>query len=63
MNMQQAVQSRSSANGYGRRKVEKDSAARSDSKFHTGKANYSRTSSGNHSILLVSIRYISISKF
>ncbi|XP_047941527.1 polyadenylate-binding protein-interacting protein 4-like isoform X3 [Salvia hispanica] len=51
MNMQQAVQSRSSANGYGRRKVEKDSAARSDSKFHTGKANYSRTSSGKGGIL------------
>ncbi|KAL1559158.1 Polyadenylate-binding protein-interacting protein 3, variant 2 [Salvia divinorum] len=46
MNMQQVVQPRSSSNGYGRRKVEKDPAARSDSKFQTGKANYSRTNFG-----------------
>ncbi|XP_041994997.1 polyadenylate-binding protein-interacting protein 4-like isoform X1 [Salvia splendens] len=52
MNMQQAVQSRSSSNGYGRRKVEKDSAARRpDSKFQTGKANYSRTIFGKGGVL------------
>ncbi|XP_057797139.1 polyadenylate-binding protein-interacting protein 3-like [Salvia miltiorrhiza] len=51
MNMQQVVQPRSSSNGYGRRKVEKDHAARSDSKFQTGKANYSRTNFGKGGVL------------
>ncbi|KAL6563315.1 Polyadenylate-binding protein-interacting protein 3 [Orobanche hederae] len=45
MNMQQVVQPRSS-NGYGRRKIEKDNATRFDNKFQTGKANFSRASSG-----------------
>ncbi|KAL8522596.1 hypothetical protein ACS0TY_012658 [Phlomoides rotata] len=45
MNMQQAVQPRSSSNGYGRRKVEKDTATRSD-KFQTGKTYSNRTSFG-----------------
>ncbi|XP_012829951.1 PREDICTED: polyadenylate-binding protein-interacting protein 4 isoform X1 [Erythranthe guttata] len=49
MNMQQVAQPRSSSssssssNGYGRRKVEKDAATRSDNKSQGGKTNYSRT--------------------
>lgn len=58
MNMQQVVQPRSPSNGYGRRKAEKDSAARSESKFQTGKANYGRTNSGNHYIILMSIQHV-----
>lgn len=57
MNMQQVVQPRSPSNGYGRRKAEKDSVARSDSKFQMGKGNYGRTNSGNHSIIWMSIKY------
>ncbi|CAA0822419.1 Polyadenylate-binding protein-interacting protein 4 [Striga hermonthica] len=45
MNMQQVVQPRSS-NGYGRRKVERDTASRFDTKFQTGKINSSRISFG-----------------
>ncbi|KAL1533419.1 Polyadenylate-binding protein-interacting protein 3 [Salvia divinorum] len=51
MNMQQVVQTRSSSNGYGRHKVEKDTAARSDSNFQSGKANYSRTNFGKGGVL------------
>ncbi|PIN14639.1 Protein interacting with poly(A)-binding protein [Handroanthus impetiginosus] len=46
MNMQQMGQPRSSANGYGRRKVDRDTAVRSDNKFQTGKTNTSRSSFG-----------------
>ncbi|XP_020550751.1 polyadenylate-binding protein-interacting protein 4-like [Sesamum indicum] len=46
MNMQQVVQPRSSSNGYGRRKVERDAATRFDNKFKTGTTNSSRTSFG-----------------
>ncbi|KAL0396979.1 UNVERIFIED_CONTAM: Polyadenylate-binding protein-interacting protein 4 [Sesamum calycinum] len=46
MNMQQVVQPRSSSNGYGRRKVERDAATRFDNKFQTGKTNSGRTSFG-----------------
>ncbi|KAK6148735.1 hypothetical protein DH2020_016260 [Rehmannia glutinosa] len=46
MNMQQVVQPRSSSNGYGRRKTERDNTTRSDSKFLIGKNNLSRTNSG-----------------
>ncbi|XP_051114241.1 polyadenylate-binding protein-interacting protein 4-like [Andrographis paniculata] len=42
MNMQQLVQPRSSSNGYGRRKVEKDAVVRSDSKFQADKTNSKR---------------------
>ncbi|KAI3463238.1 hypothetical protein Pfo_019901 [Paulownia fortunei] len=45
MNMQQVVQPRSS-NGYGRRKVERDTATRFDNKFQTGKTNSGRTGFG-----------------
>ncbi|KAL0319423.1 UNVERIFIED_CONTAM: Polyadenylate-binding protein-interacting protein 3 [Sesamum angustifolium] len=37
MNMQQVVQPRPSPNGYGRHKIEKDTATRFDSKFQIGK--------------------------
>ncbi|KAL0463804.1 UNVERIFIED_CONTAM: Polyadenylate-binding protein-interacting protein 4 [Sesamum latifolium] len=47
MNMQQVVQPRSSSNGYGRRKVERDASTRFDNKFQTGKTNSSRTSFGS----------------
>ncbi|XAR49903.1 hypothetical protein NMG60_11004083 [Bertholletia excelsa] len=42
MNLQQAVQTRSSANGYGRRRVERESMNRSDHKLQSGKLNPGR---------------------
>ncbi|KAG8380132.1 hypothetical protein BUALT_Bualt07G0161800 [Buddleja alternifolia] len=56
MNMQQVVQPRSSSNGYGRRKIEKDTATRLDSKFQTEKTNSSRTNSGEGGVLESSSR-------
>ncbi|EYU45878.1 hypothetical protein MIMGU_mgv1a020926mg [Erythranthe guttata] len=56
MNMQQVAQPRSSSssssssNGYGRRKVEKDAATRSDNKSQGGKTNYSRTNFGKRGL-------------
>ncbi|KAK4479547.1 hypothetical protein RD792_015064 [Penstemon davidsonii] len=46
MSMQPVVHSRSSSNGYGRRKIEKDSATRPDNKSQTGKTISTRTSLG-----------------
>lgn len=63
MNMQQVVHPRSSSNGYGRRKVERDTTARSDIKFQTGKANSSRASIGNCSIPALSIECMFILMF
>ncbi|XP_027125864.1 polyadenylate-binding protein-interacting protein 3 isoform X2 [Coffea arabica] len=45
MSLQQAVQPRSAANGFGRRRTEKDGGPRLDSKLQTVKANSSRSSS------------------
>ena len=45
MSLQQAVQPRSAANGFGRRRTEKDGGPRLDSKMQTVKANPSRSSS------------------
>ncbi|KAL3840789.1 hypothetical protein ACJIZ3_025380 [Penstemon smallii] len=44
--MQPVVHSRSSSNGYGRRKNEKDTATRSDNKFRAGKTNSIKTGFG-----------------
>ncbi|KAK4427380.1 PHD finger protein ALFIN-LIKE 5 [Sesamum alatum] len=46
MNVQQVVQPRSSPNGYGHHKIEKDTATRFDSKFQIGKTTSGRTSFG-----------------
>ncbi|GAB4842604.1 Polyadenylate-binding protein-interacting protein 3 [Ancistrocladus abbreviatus] len=45
MNLQQAVQPRSSANGFSRRRVEKDMGSRIESKLQPGKSNPSRVTS------------------
>ncbi|KAL6972676.1 Polyadenylate-binding protein-interacting protein 3 [Sarracenia purpurea var. burkii] len=42
MNLQQVVQSRYSANGYGRRKIERESGSRTDYKVQSGKNNLSK---------------------
>ncbi|KAK3024479.1 hypothetical protein RJ639_043796 [Escallonia herrerae] len=42
MNMQQVIQPRASANGFGRRKVERESGSKMDNKLQTGKTNSSR---------------------
>ena len=38
MNLQQSVQPRSSVNGFGRRRVDREIGAKSESKMHTGKS-------------------------
>ncbi|XP_035836697.1 polyadenylate-binding protein-interacting protein 4-like isoform X3 [Helianthus annuus] len=43
MNPQQVAQSRSSANGFARRRGEKETGTRVENKFHSGKSNISRT--------------------
>lgn len=51
MNLQQVVQPRS-ANGFGRRRVEREIGNRSDNKSQTGKTNSSKlTSSGENTDL------------
>lgn len=42
MNPQQLAQSRSSANGFTRRKSEKEMGTRVENKFHPGKSNFNR---------------------
>ncbi|KAK9060523.1 hypothetical protein SSX86_021227 [Deinandra increscens subsp. villosa] len=42
MNTQQAAQSRSSANGFNRKRGEKEVGSRVESKFHPGKSNFSK---------------------
>lgn len=44
MNLQPVVQPRSSANGFGRRRVERDTGSRSDNKSQAGKPNSNRVS-------------------
>lgn len=52
MSLQPVVQARSAANGFGRRRIEKDDGPRLESKSHYGKANLSRlTSTGEISDL------------
>ncbi|KAI3455605.1 hypothetical protein Pfo_012268 [Paulownia fortunei] len=51
MNMQQVLQPRSSSNGYGRRKTERDTATKFDSKFQIGKTNSIRTSFGKGGLI------------
>ncbi|KAK2995828.1 hypothetical protein RJ640_006167 [Escallonia rubra] len=49
MNMQQVIQPRASANGFGRRKVERESGSKMDNKSQTGKTNSSRlTTAGDN---------------
>lgn len=45
MNLQEAIQPRPSANGYGRRKVERESVNRTEHKSQSGKTNSSRQTS------------------
>lgn len=45
MNLQEAIQPRPSANGYGRRKVERESVNRTEHKSQSGKTNLSRQTS------------------
>lgn len=42
--MQQAVHSKSSANGFGRRRGEREGGARVENKSQSGKANHSKSS-------------------
>ncbi|KAL0354496.1 UNVERIFIED_CONTAM: Polyadenylate-binding protein-interacting protein 3 [Sesamum radiatum] len=51
MNMEQVVQPRSSPNGYGRHKIEKDTATRFDSKFQIGKTTSGLSSFGTGRVL------------
>lgn len=61
MNFQQAVQPRS-ANGFGRRKVEKETGNRADNKLVTGKTNSGRlTTGGENSDLIICIFFESLS--
>nr|XP_043624259.1 polyadenylate-binding protein-interacting protein 3 [Erigeron canadensis]XP_043624260.1 polyadenylate-binding protein-interacting protein 3 [Erigeron canadensis] len=48
MNPQQVAQSRSSANGFNRRRGEKEMGGRVENKSQPGKSNFSRTVSGNN---------------
>lgn len=65
MNLQQAVQPRSAANGFGRRRIEKDFGPRLESKPQPGKANSSRMASVGEiantlfTLLIVSVVLIS----
>lgn len=41
MNLQQSLQPRSSANGFGRRRIDREIGAKAESKVHSGKSSQS----------------------
>lgn len=43
MSLQQAMQPKSSANGYGRRRAERDAGSRLENKVQSGKSNLNRS--------------------